>query len=320
MARRIFVYDTTLRDAEQAPGGALGTDGKLRVARALAALGVDAIEVDPGSFSATRGDFAAAQAIAAEIAGPAIVGLAQGFEDRLDLCWRAVRAARSARIAVIVPTSDHRLRAHWRTDRAGGLKLAQELVRKIRAWGAEAVYVAEDCTRTETAALAEFVQAAVEAGATWIILPDTYGRALPWEYATLVTRVMDEVPGAAQRARFSTHCHNDLGLATANSLAGVMAGAREVQGTLTGMGARAGNAALEELAVALHARRDRGDWETGLDLSRLYETTMLYRRLAGFPLAPNKPVVGQNVFHEAEGSIDPDGFVFRPADIGYTGA
>ena len=317
MPRRIFIYDTTLRDAEQAPGGALTTEGKLQVARALADLRVDAIEVDPGSFSAARGDFAAAEAIAAEVSGPAIVGLAQGFEAKLDLCWRAVQAARQVRIAVIVPTTESRLRTHWKTDRAGGVKLTQALIAKIRAWGAEAMYVAEDCTRTDTAAVAEFVHAAIEAGATWVILPDTYGRALPWQYATLVTRVMDEVPGAGQRARFSTHCHNDLGLATANSLAGAMAGAREVQGTLTGMGARAGNAALEELVIAIQAHGQQLEWETGVDVGKLYETTMLYRRLAGFPLAPNKPVVGQNIFHEAEGSIDPDGFVFRPADIGY---
>ena len=296
MAERVTIFDTTLRDGEQAPGISLDVPEKLEIAEQLARLGVDVIEA--GFPVASQGDFEAVQAIAATVGGPIIAGLSRTQLADVDRCWEAVRGAERARIHVFISTSpshmEHMLKmtpAQVVAETRGGVGRAREHTDDVE-------FSPQDATRTPLDFMLEVLQAAVEAGATTLNIPDTVGYGIPWDFGALIQYVRREVKGDYIT---STHCHNDLGLAVANSLAGVQAGARQVEVCVNGLGERAGNAALEEVVMALKIRPDQfGELETGVRTEELARTSRLVSRLTGYPVQYNKAVVGRNAFaHES---------------------
>jgi 2-isopropylmalate synthase len=296
MAERVTIFDTTLRDGEQAPGISLDVPEKLEIAEQLARLGVDVIEA--GFPVASQGDFEAVQAIAATVAGPVIAGLSRTQLADVDRCWEAVRGAARARIHVFISTSpshmEHMLKmtpAQVVAETTGGVGRAREHTDDVE-------FSPQDATRTPLEFMLEVLQAAVDAGATTLNVPDTVGYGIPWDFGALIQYVRREVKGDYVT---STHCHNDLGLAVANSLAGVQAGARQVEVCVNGLGERAGNAALEEVVMALKIRPDQfGGLETGVRTEELARTSRLVSRLTGYPIQYNKAVVGRNAFtHES---------------------
>jgi 2-isopropylmalate synthase len=296
MAERVTIFDTTLRDGEQAPGISLDVPEKLEIAEQLARLGVDVIEA--GFPVASQGDFEAVQAIAATVAGPVIAGLSRTQLADVDRCWEAVRGAARARIHVFISTSpshmEHMLKmtpAQVVAETRGGVGRAREHTDDVE-------FSPQDATRTPLEFMLEVLQAAVDAGATTLNVPDTVGYGIPWDFGALIQYVRREVKGDYVT---STHCHNDLGLAVANSLAGVQAGARQVEVCVNGLGERAGNAALEEVVMALKIRPDQfGGLETGVRTEELARTSRLVSRLTGYPIQYNKAVVGRNAFtHES---------------------
>ncbi len=296
MAERVTIFDTTLRDGEQAPGISLDVPEKLEIAEQLARLGVDVIEA--GFPVASQGDFEAVQAIAATVGGPIIAGLSRTQLADVDRCWEAVRGAERARIHVFISTSpshmEHMLKmtpAQVVAETRGGVGRAREHTDDVE-------FSPQDATRTPLDFMLEVLQAAVDAGATTLNIPDTVGYGIPWDFGALIQYVRREVKGDYIT---STHCHNDLGLAVANSLAGVQAGARQVEVCVNGLGERAGNAALEEVVMALKIRPDQfGELETGVRTEELARTSRLVSRLTGYPIQYNKAVVGRNAFaHES---------------------
>jgi 2-isopropylmalate synthase len=296
MAERVTIFDTTLRDGEQAPGISLDVPEKLEIAEQLARLGVDVIEA--GFPVASQGDFEAVQAIAATVAGPVIAGLSRTQLADVDRCWEAVRGAARARIHVFISTSpshmEHMLKmtpAQVVAETRGGVGRAREHTDDVE-------FSPQDATRTPLEFMLEVLQAAVDAGATTLNVPDTVGYGIPWDFGALIQYVRREVKGDYVT---STHCHDDLGLAVANSLAGVQAGARQVEVCVNGLGERAGNAALEEVVMALKIRPDQfGGLETGVRTEELARTSRLVSRLTGYPIQYNKAVVGRNAFtHES---------------------
>jgi 2-isopropylmalate synthase len=296
MAERVTIFDTTLRDGEQAPGISLDVPEKLEIAEQLARLGVDVIEA--GFPVASQGDFEAVQAIAATVTGPVIAGLSRTQLADVDRCWEAVRGAERARIHVFISTSpshmEHMLKMTAEqvvAETRGGVGRAREHTDDVE-------FSPQDATRTPLEFMLEVLQAAVDAGATTLNIPDTVGYGIPWDFGALIQYVRREVKGEYVT---STHCHNDLGLAVANSLAGVQAGARQVEVCINGLGERAGNAALEEVVMALKIRPDQFDGlETGVRTEELARTSRLVSRLTGYPIQYNKAVVGRNAFaHES---------------------
>jgi 2-isopropylmalate synthase len=296
MAERVTIFDTTLRDGEQSPGISLDVPEKLEIAEQLARLGVDVIEA--GFPVASQGDFEAVQAIAATVRGPVIAGLSRTQLADVDRCWEAVRGAERARIHVFISTSpshmEHMLKmtpAQVVAETRGGVGRAREHTDDVE-------FSPQDATRTPLEFMLEVLQAAVEAGASTLNIPDTVGYGIPWDFGALIQYVRREVKGDYVT---STHCHNDLGLAVANSLAGVQAGARQVEVCVNGLGERAGNAALEEVVMALKIRPDQFDGlETGVRTEELARTSRLVSRLTGYPIQYNKAVVGRNAFaHES---------------------
>src|SRR3989442_661446 len=292
----VKIFDTTLRDGEQSPGISLDVAEKLEIAEQLARLGVDIIEA--GFPVASQGDFEAVQAIAATVAGPVIAGLSRTQLADVDRCWEAVRGAARARIHVFISTSpshmEHMLKmtpAQVVAETRGGVGRAREHTDDVE-------FSPQDATRTPLDFMLEVLQAAVEAGASTLNIPDTVGYGIPWDFGALIQYVRREVKGDYIT---STHCHNDLGLAVANSLAGVQAGARQVEVCVNGLGERAGNAALEEVVMALKIRPDQfGELETGVRTEELARTSRLVSRLTGYPVQYNKAVVGRNAFaHES---------------------
>ena len=293
----IVFFDTTLRDGEQSPGCTMHHGEKLRMAHQLAALGVDVLEA--GFAIASEGDLESIRAIAREVRGPRITSLARCKREDIEAAARAVEPADSNRIHVFLASSDLHLEAKLRISRAEALEQVAESVTLARSYTEDVEFSAEDATRSDPAFLAEVVKAAVAAGASTINLPDTVGYTTPDEYRALFARMQREIPGA-EKIIFSTHCHNDLGMAVANSLAGLEGGARQVECTINGIGERAGNAALEEIAAALATRRDRYPYANGIAMRQLYPTSRLLAELISFGCSPNKAVVGANAFaHES---------------------
>jgi len=304
----VAIFDTTLRDGEQSPGCSMNLHEKLRMARQLDRLGVDVIEA--GFPIASDGDFEAVQAIAKEIRRPRIAGLARASEQDIDRAWQAVRPAARPRIHVFLATSDIHLHFKLRMTRDQALERAAIAVRYARSFCDNIEFSPEDGTRTDLGYLCEVVQAVVEAGATVINLPDTVGYILPDEMAHIVETVCDCVK-ANPDVIISVHCHNDLGLAVANSLAAVKAGARQVECTINGIGERAGNASLEELVMALRVRGNLLPYDTGVRTEHLYATSQLLTEITGVQVQPNKAIVGRNAFaHEA--GIHQDGVLKNP--------
>ena len=297
VTEQIVFFDTTLRDGEQSPGCTMHHGEKLRMAHQLATLGVDVLEA--GFAIASDGDLESIRAIAREVRGPRITSLARCKREDIEAAARAIEPAPVNRIHVFLASSDLHLEAKLRITREQALEQAAESVELAGRYTDNVEFSAEDATRSDPDFLVKIVTAAVKAGATTINLPDTVGYTTPDEYKALFQRMKREVPGA-ENIIFSTHCHNDLGMAVANSLAGIEGGARQVECTINGIGERAGNAALEEIAAALATRRDKFPYRNNIVMPQLYPTSRLLGELISFGCSPNKAVVGANAFaHES---------------------
>jgi 2-isopropylmalate synthase len=320
MSDRLFIFDTTLRDGEQSPGASMNLSEKLEVARALRDLRVDIIEA--GFPIASPGDFDAVQAIAREIEGPIICGLARCNADDIDRAWDALRDAAKPRIHVFLATSSIHREFKLKMAKEEIIRRAVEGVRRAKDLCDDIEFSPEDAARTELDFLAEVVERAVEAGATTLNIPDTVGFAVPSQYAAAIAHLKKTVRGI-DKVVLSVHCHNDLGLAVANSLAAIQEGARQVECTINGIGERAGNCALEEIVMALRTRGDYFGLTTNINTKLLYPTSRKVSHVTGLQVQRNKAIVGQNAFaHEA--GIHQDGMlkhastyeIMRPEEVG----
>ena len=293
----LYFFDTTLRDGEQSPGCSMTRDEKLSLAHGLADLGVDILEA--GFAVSSEGDFNSIADIARSVRGPRIASLARARKQDIELAARAVEPAEKSRIHVFLASSDLHLQYKLKISREEALAQAGESVRLARKYVDDVEFSPEDATRSDRHFLCQMVTVAVEAGATTINVPDTVGYTTPDEYGNLFRMLRERVPGS-ENVIFSSHCHNDLGLAVANSLAAIEAGVRQVECTINGIGERAGNAALEEIAAVLHVRADRYPVESNIVLDRLYPVSQMLASVISFRPSPNKAVVGDNAFaHEA---------------------
>jgi 2-isopropylmalate synthase len=308
-ADSVKIFDTTLRDGEQSPGCSMNLDEKVGLARKLQSLGVDIIEA--GFPIASDGDFAAVQAVAAECREVTVAALCRTAEPDVVRAADALRAAAHPRIHTFCATSDIHLEYKLKKTRAEVIKMTRDAVRLARGFAEEIEFSAEDATRSDVTYLCEVFAAAVDEGATILNVPDTVGYTLPNEFAELVRTVRERVVGDRTDITISVHCHNDLGLAVANSLAAVAAGARQIECTVNGIGERAGNASLEEVVMALKVRADRLPFENRIDTQQIYSTSQLLSRTIGFGVQPNKAIVGRNAFaHEA--GIHQHGVISNP--------
>jgi 2-isopropylmalate synthase len=324
MKERLLVFDTTLRDGEQAPGFSMRIDEKLMLARQLDRLGADIIEA--GFPIASEADAEAVRRIAGEIRGPRIAALARACAGDVDRAGWSLRPAERSRIHTFIATSDLHLQSKLRLSREACLDAAVAAVRRARQFTDDVQFSAEDATRSDLEFLCRVVEAVIAAGCSTVNLPDTVGYSTPDEIFDFFTTVRERVPNA-DRVIFSTHCHDDLGLAVANSLAAVQAGARQIECTINGIGERAGNASLEEVIMATRVRQDRLPFSTGIRTPQLFATSQLLVGLTGQPVQSNKAIVGANAFaHEA--GIHQDGMlkdrrtyeIMRPQDVGVPGA
>lgn len=297
MAKAIRIFDTTLRDGEQTPGVSLNAKEKLEIALALAKLRVDIIEA--GFPVASPGDFTAVSQIAKDVKGPVIAALARAEKQDIEAAAKAIAAAQRPRIHTFIATSDIHLQYKLRMNRLQVLEAAREAVKYAKKFTGDVEFSAEDATRSDWDFLCQVYGAAIAAGATVINIPDTVGFTMPDEYGALIRYIREKTPGA-DKVDISVHCHNDLGMAVANSLVAIQNGATQVECTVNGLGERAGNAALEELALALHTRGDYYQIATAIDLKQIYRTSRLVSSLSGVIIQPNKAVVGDNAFaHES---------------------
>jgi 2-isopropylmalate synthase len=301
---RVLIFDTTLRDGEQSPGISLNTSEKLEIAHQLARLGVDIIEA--GFPIASPGDFEAVQAIAREVSGPVIAGLARIHPGDIDAAWNAVKDAERPRIHTFVSTSDIHIEHQMRSTREDVKGLTRAGVAHAKQYVEDVEFSPMDATRADVAFTAAVCRIAIDEGATTINIPDTVGYTMPDEFVAYLTRLYELVPGMRDVV-LSVHCHDDLGLAVANSFAGVQAGARQVECAINGIGERAGNASLEEIVMLLHTRQaDVGGLHTGVVTQEIARTSRLVSRLTGYPVQPNKAIVGRNAFAHESG-IHQDG-------------
>jgi 2-isopropylmalate synthase len=302
---RITIFDTTLRDGEQSPGCSMNVQEKARLARQLDRLGVDVIEA--GFPIASDGDFAAVQAVAAAVPRPVIAALARAARHDIERAAQALHSAVRPRIHVFLATSDIHLQHKLRISRQQALEQARDSVRLARTFCNDVEFSPEDATRTDPEFLFQVLEAVIEAGATTLNIPDTVGYTVPAEFGELIRNIRQRVRGA-QGVVISAHCHNDLGLAVANSLAAVAAGARQVECTINGIGERAGNASLEEIVMAVRVRADQYPYTTGIASEHLYPTSQLLEEITEIPVQPNKAIIGRNAFaHEA--GIHQDGML-----------
>jgi 2-isopropylmalate synthase len=296
-SNQIVFFDTTLRDGEQSPGCTMHHEEKLRMAHQLADLGVDVIEA--GFAIASQGDSDSIRTIAREVRNARIASLARCKREDIEAAARSIEPAKSPRIHTFLASSDLHLQAKLKITRAEALDQAADSVRLARTFTGDVEFSAEDATRTDPDFLVKIVTIAVQAGATTINIPDTVGYTTPEEYAATFRMLIEKVPGA-ENVIFSTHCHDDLGMAVANTLAGIQAGARQVECTITGIGERAGNAALEEIAAALMVRRDKLPYTNNIKMDKLYPTSKQLAEFISFGCSPNKAIVGANAFaHES---------------------
>ncbi len=308
---RVLIFDTTLRDGEQSPGATLNIDEKLDIARQLARLGVDIIEA--GFPIASPGDFEAVRRIAMEVGtpdGPVIAGLARCEKQDIDRAWEAVRHAAKPRIHTFLATSDIHLEHKLRITRQECVERVREMVSYARSLCEDVEFSPEDAGRSDPEFLYVVLEEAIKAGATTLNIPDTVGYVTPDEFYALIRGIIENVPGAKDVV-ISVHCHNDLGLATANTLAGIRAGARQAEVTVNGIGERAGNTSLEEVVMALHTRRQFYNLTTNIDTTQIVRTSRMVSSYTGLPVQPNKAIVGANAFaHEA--GIHQDGILKNP--------
>lgn len=298
MARRITIFDTTLRDGEQSPGASMNIEEKLEVAKQLARLKVDVIEA--GFPVSSPGDFEAVKLIAQTVKGPTIAGLCRATNLDIDRAWEALQYAEKPRIHTFIATSDIHLKYKLKKSREEVLDLAVAAVKRAKSYCDDVEFSAEDASRTDIDYLCQVVEAVIEAGATTVNIPDTVGYAIPQEFGEIIRTLVNRVPNV-NKAVLSVHCHNDLGLASANSLAAIAAGASQVECTINGIGERAGNAALEEIVMALNTRKDVfGDVYTDVNAKEIYRTSRLVSDVTGLGVQANKAIVGSNAFaHEA---------------------
>jgi 2-isopropylmalate synthase len=324
MARDVIIFDTTLRDGEQAPGNAMSPEAKLRLARQLDTLGVDVIEA--GFPAASQGDLRGVQQVAETLRRPIIAALARCHEGDIDAAAEALQPAHRKRIHVFIATSDLHLEQKLRIDRATCIERVRAAVRRARGYAADVEFSAEDATRSDLDFLCRVVLVAIAEGATTINLPDTVGYTTPAEYAALFRAVRERVPEAGAVV-LSAHCHDDLGLAVANSLAAIEAGAGQVECTVNGIGERAGNAALEEIVMAGRVRPQVLGFQCRVNPREIVRTSRLLSHEIGVFPQPNKAIVGRNAFaHEA--GIHQDGVlkdvktyeIMRPEDVGQSQA
>ncbi|HYM50016.1 MAG TPA: 2-isopropylmalate synthase [Candidatus Limnocylindrales bacterium] len=320
MGDRVAIFDTTLRDGEQSPGAALRTEQKLEIARQLARLNVDVVEA--GFPCSSPGDFDAVQLIARTIEGPMVTALARAVRSDIDAVWEAVRDAGRPQIHIVLSVSDIHIERKLRSTREEVVRRGVEAVAYARSLCDEVEYSPEDAGRADVEYLYETLERVIDAGATVVNIPDTTGYTLPGEFGALIANVRRNVRNI-DRAVVSVHCHNDLGLASANSVAAVLTGARRVECTMNGIGERAGNASLEEVVMILRTREKSLGLQTGIRTPLLAETSALVARHTGIAVQLNKAVVGGNAFAHASG-IHQDGIlkdkltyeIMRPEDVG----
>ncbi|MEW5946220.1 MAG: 2-isopropylmalate synthase [bacterium] len=302
---RVIIFDTTLRDGEQSPGATMNVEEKVRVAAQLARLNVDVIEA--GFPISSPGDFEAVTAISRSVEGPVICALSRTVKEDIDRAWEAVKHAVRPRIHTFVATSAVHMKKKLRKTPAQVIRMAEDAVKRAKGRTPDVEFSPEDAARTGFDFLCEIVEKAIAAGATTVNIPDTVGYTTPVEFGDLIRRLIRRVPNS-KKSIISVHCHNDLGLATANSLAAVIAGARQVECTINGLGERAGNASLEEIVMTLHTRRDLLPFTTGIVTTEIHKTSRLVSSVTGINVQPNKAIVGRNAFaHEA--GIHQDGVI-----------
>ncbi len=302
---RVIFLDTTLRDGEQAAGASMTGEEKLGIARQLERMGMDIIEA--GFPASSPGDFEAVQTIAREVRKPIICALAHASPKAIDRAWEAIKDARHPRIHVFLSSSDIHIMHQLRRGKEEVMNQAVENVRRAKGYTEDVEFSPMDATRTEPDYLFAMLTAVIEAGATTINIPDTVGYTIPEEFGKLIAGIREQVRGA-DKVRISVHCHNDLGMAVANSLAAVKNGARQVEGCINGIGERAGNAALEEVIMALETRRDFMGVSTNIDTNQIYRSSRMVSDITGFAVQPNKAIVGANAFRHASG-IHQDGVI-----------
>ncbi len=308
MKDRVYIFDTTLRDGEQSPGASMNAAEKMRLAVQLEKLGVDILEA--GFPAASQGDLDAVSQIAQKLEKTEVTALARTSKDDIDCAWEAIRHAAKPRIHTFIATSDIHMDYKLKMTRDEVVKTAVESVKYARSFTDNVEFSAEDGSRSDRDFLCKVFEAAIEAGATTVNLPDTVGYAIPEEFSELVKYVLSHTPNI-QKAILSIHCHNDLGLATANTLAAVNSGARQAEVTINGIGERAGNTSLEEVIMALHTRPNFLPLSTGIKTNLIYPTSRLVSMITGIIVQPNKAIVGANAFaHEA--GIHQDGVLKNP--------
>ncbi|MEW6183006.1 MAG: 2-isopropylmalate synthase [Bacillota bacterium] len=300
---RIYIFDTTLRDGEQSPGVNLNVKEKVQIARQLVRLGVDIIEA--GFPIASPGDFNAVSEIAKDVKGSTVAALARAKFADIDRAWEALQGAEQPRIHTFISTSDIHLKHQLKMDREEVLEAARECVKRAKDYTSDVEFSAMDASRSDVDYLCRVLAAAIEAGATVLNIPDTVGYAVPEEFGEFIRTIRERTPGI-EKAIVSVHCHNDLGLAVANTLAAIRNGARQAEVAVNGIGERAGNAALEELVMGLYSRRSLYGMTTGIKTEEIFRTSKLVTVLTGMPVQPNKAVVGKNAFAHESG-IHQDG-------------
>ncbi|GKS66414.1 2-isopropylmalate synthase [Nitrospira sp.] len=320
MARIIKIFDTTLRDGEQSPGASMNVEEKVMVAKQLARLGVDIIEA--GFAYSSPGDFEAVRRIAQDVEGPTICSLARARPEDIDRAWEALQGAPKVRIHTFLSTSDIHLKHQFRMTREQAKQRAVDMVQRARGYVDDVEFSPMDASRSDPAYLYEVIEAVIAAGARTINIPDTVGYAVPQEFGALIKGICDRVPNSKQ-AIISVHCHNDLGVAVANSLAAIINGAGQVECTINGIGERAGNTSLEEIVMGLRTRTDFYQADTGVRTEEIAKTSRLVSKITGMVVQPNKAIVGANAFAHTSG-IHQDGLlkdkttyeIMRPDSIG----
>ncbi|MDN5200700.1 2-isopropylmalate synthase [Fulvivirgaceae bacterium BMA10] len=323
MKDRVFIFDTTLRDGEQVPGCQLNTKEKVEVAKGLEELGVDVIEA--GFPVSSPGDFNSVVEIAKAVSEPTVCALSRAIPMDINLAAQALKQAKRGRIHTGIGSSDIHIEHKLKSTREKVLEQAVAAVKYARKFVEDVEFYAEDAGRADVHYLTQMVEAVIAAGATVVNIPDTTGYTLPWQFGAKIKHLMDNVQNV-DKAIISVHCHNDLGLATANSVAGIQNGARQVEVTLNGIGERAGNTSLEEVAMILKSHQDL-EVDTNIDTTRIYPMSRLVSRLMKMPVQPNKAIVGKNAFAHSSG-IHQDGFlkhrenyeIIDPKDVGADGS
>jgi 2-isopropylmalate synthase len=304
---KIIIFDTTLRDGEQSAGTSLNFKEKLDIARHLEKLGVDVIEA--GFPISSPGDFEAVQLVAREVKNSSVCALTHANPDGVDRAWEAIKDTKKPRIHVFLSASDIHLLHQLKKSREEILESSRAMVKRAKNYVEDVEFSPMDASRTDVKYLYQILEAVIDAGATTVNIPDTVGYAIPAEFGRLIEGIIENVPNI-KKAVISVHCHNDLGLAVANSLEAVRKGARQVECTINGIGERAGNAALEEIVMAIKTRKDFFNLETTIDTTQFYKTSRLVSELTGFVVQPNKAIIGSNAFRHMSG-IHQDGVIKR---------